>query len=99
MEALGRIASDFKTAKFSGDMQNPRELQRRAEPLDASLPPGHSNFVSAYCVCVSEPGLCRSGISAQKATLTLAVGQQPEAPVHASIRWCWSDFVAPRLYS
>jgi hypothetical protein len=99
MEVLGRIASDFKTAKFSGDMQNPRELQRRAEPLDASLRPGHSNFVSAYCVCVSEPGLCRSGVSGQKVTPTLAVGQQPEAAVHSSIRWCWTDFVAPRFCS
>jgi hypothetical protein len=27
MDALGRIVSDFKTAKFSGDMQNPRELR------------------------------------------------------------------------
>jgi len=49
MEALGRIASDLKTAKSSGDMQNPRELQRRIEPLDASLSPSHSRFVSAHC--------------------------------------------------
>ena len=37
MDWLGRIASDFKTAKFSGDMQNPRELQRRAEPLKSPI--------------------------------------------------------------
>jgi hypothetical protein len=30
MDWLGRIASDFRTARFSGDMQNPRALQRRA---------------------------------------------------------------------
>ena len=30
MDWLGRMASDFRTAKFSGDMQNPRALQRRA---------------------------------------------------------------------
>jgi hypothetical protein len=60
MEALGRIASDLKTAKSSGDMQNPRELQRRIEPLDASLSPSHSRFVSAHCWGVSELGLCRA---------------------------------------
>ena len=51
MDWLGRIASDFKTAKFSGDMQNPRELQRRAEPLDPDTSRSHSKFVSACCSC------------------------------------------------
>ena len=72
MDWLGRIASDFKTAKFSGDMQNPRELQRRAEPLDASRPPSHSNFVNAYCLCERAWAL-PLGVSEQKAIPTLAV--------------------------
>jgi hypothetical protein len=49
MDWLGRIASDVSTAKFSGDMQDPRELQRRGEPLDPGRATGYSRFVSACC--------------------------------------------------
>ena len=47
MDWVGRIASDFKTAKSSGDMQDPRELQRRGEALDPGRVIGYTRFMSA----------------------------------------------------
>src|SRR5262245_21864205 len=60
-DALGRIASVFRIAIFSGVMQNPRELQWRAEPLDRSEPSGYSTFVSPCCACERAWPLPRHG--------------------------------------
>ena len=49
MDGLGRMASVFRIATLSGDMQNPRELQRRAERVDRGDWAGHSKFVKSCC--------------------------------------------------